>query len=54
VDRSLVCDCGFVATSTRDADVVAVAYAHAVEAHGIELSARLLRLLADRRDDPRR
>ena len=42
MDRTIRCDCGFVATGENDDELVACARAHAHDAHDIDMSADLV------------
>ena len=41
-ERTLECDCGYVAAGEDDDELVAAVQAHASEAHGMTLSAELV------------
>lgn len=44
--RVIRCDCGFEAVSDSDDELIALAHAHASEAHGMEVPREMLLTLA--------
>jgi Protein of unknown function (DUF1059) len=48
----LTCECGFVAEADTEDLMVAIAQAHAREAHGVEIPAGLLLDLAEQQRSP--